>query len=158
MRQYGVVQRLNGDHVEVLVSRPTACKSCGACQLGNNAPHAVTVRNEAGADVGDTVALELSGRELMRAAGLAYGVPLLAFLAGLGLGPAAASRAGLVIGHSLASAIGGFLFLALGYYGVHLYDRSVGASSFMSVATEVVDPDNLECSAMGKCERPGGSK
>jgi len=56
-----------GRFAEVLVSRPAACKSCGACQLMDNRPHAVTVRNDAGAKVGDTVALELPGKDLVRA-------------------------------------------------------------------------------------------
>lgn len=147
MRQFGIVQRVRGKFAGVLVSRPAACKSCGACQLMDNHPHTVTVRNDAGAEVGDTVALELPGEDLVRAVLLAYGVPLVMFLAGLGVGAPAARSLGLTMNPSLASAFGGVLFLAAGYYGVHLYDRSLGAEAFASVAVAVVDADNLECAS-----------
>lgn len=147
MRQFGVVKRVRGKHAEVLVSRPAACKSCGACQLMDNRPHTVTVRNDAGADVGDTVALELPAKDLVHAVLLAYGVPLVMFLAGLGVGAPVARSLGLAVNPSIASAIGGVAFLSAGYYGVHLYDRSLGAEAFASVAVAVVDADNLECAS-----------
>lgn len=147
MKQFGIVQRVRGRFAEVLVSRPAACKSCGACQLMDNRPHTVTVRNDAGAKVGDTVALELPGKDLVRAVLLAYGVPLVMFLAGLAMGAPVARSLGLAINPSLAAAIGGILLLAAGYYGIHLYDRSLGPEAFASVAVAVVDADNLECAS-----------
>lgn len=148
MRQFGIVQRVHGKFVDVLVSRPAACKSCGACQLMENRPHTVTVRNDAAAEVGDTVALELPGQDLVHAVLLAYGVPLAMFLAGLGVGAPVARSLGLTIDPSLASAIGGLVFLAAGYYGIHIYDRSLGAEAFASVAVAIVDRENLECASV----------
>lgn len=148
MRQFGIVKRVCGESVEVLVSRPAACKGCGACQMANNRPHTVIARNDASAEVGDTVALELPGQDLVRAVLLAYGVPLVMFLAGLGVGALAARSFGWTIDSSLASAIGGILFLAAGYYGIHLYDRSLGTEAFASVAVAVVDSNNPECASI----------
>jgi hypothetical protein len=69
------------------------------------------------------------------------------FLAGLAMGAPVARSLGLAINPSLAAAIGGILLLAAGYYGIHLYDRSLGPEAFASVAVAVVDADNLECAS-----------
>ena len=147
MKQTGIVQRVHGSYVDVLVKRPDACHGCGACKLANEGPRTVTARNEAGAAVGDAVEIELSGATLMRAVGLAYGAPLVMFIVGLLMGEPTARRLGLAINPSLASAIMAFVFLAVAYYLVHLYDRSLGAGAFMSVAVEVVDAETecVEC-------------
>lgn len=147
MKQNGIVQRVHGPYVDVLVSRPDACHGCGACKLASDGPRMVTARNEVGASAGDGVELELSGATLMRAVGLAYGVPLVMFMLGLLLGEPLARGIRLAVNPSLASAITAFVFLAAGYYLVHLYDRSLGAGAFMSAAVRVVDPGCTECPA-----------
>ncbi len=147
MKQTGIVQRVHGPYVDVLVSRPDACHGCGACKLAADGPRTVTARNEAGAVVGDGVELELSGAMLMRAAGLAYGVPLVMFMLGLLAGEPIARGIGLAIGSSLAAAIAGFIFLGAGYGIVHLCDRSLGVGAFMSAAVRVVDPASMEGAA-----------
>ena len=149
MKQNGIVQRVHGPYVDVLVSRPDACHGCGACKLADDGPRMVTARNDVGASVGDAVEIELSGATLIRAVGLAYGVPLVMFMLGLLLGEPIAQRIGLAVNPSLASATTGFIFLAAGYYLIHLYDRSLGVGAFMSVATEVVDSAHVEC-ALGR--------
>lgn len=149
MKQTGVVQAVHGPYVDILVKRPDACHGCGACKLANDEPRMVTARNDVEASVGDTVEIELSGTTLMRAVGLAYGVPLVMFMTGLLLGEPIARRIGLAINPSLASAIGAFIFLGAGYYLIHHYDRSLGVGAFMSTATEIVDSAHVECAPEG---------
>ena len=160
MKQTGVVQSAHGPYVDVLVKRPDACHGCGACKLASDEPRVVTARNDVGALAGDIVEIELSGATLMRAVGLAYGVPLVMFMLGLLLGEPIARRIGLAVNASLASAITAFIFLAAGYYVIHYYDRSLGAGAFMSAATEIVDSAQMECAPEGcvAAERFGGSE
>ncbi|HNU94672.1 MAG TPA: SoxR reducing system RseC family protein [Bacillota bacterium] len=160
MKQTGRVQSVHGPYVDVLVKRPDACHGCGACKLASDEPRTVTARNDVGASVGDTVEIELSGATLMRAVGLAYGVPLVMFMLGLLLGEPITRRIGLAVNASLASAITAFIFLAAGYYVIHYYDRSLGAGAFMSAATEIVDSAQMECAPEGcvAAERFGGSE
>jgi sigma-E factor negative regulatory protein RseC len=160
MKQTGTVQSVRGPYVDVLVKRPDACHGCGACKLANDEPRIVAARNDVGALAGDTVEIELSGDILMRAVGLAYGVPLVMFMLGLLLGEPIARRIGLAVNPSLASAITAFIFLAAGYYLIHHYDRSLGVGAFMSVATEIIDSAHVECAPKGciAAERFGESE
>jgi len=128
--------------------------------LASDEPRIVTAKNDVGASAGDTVEIELSGATLMRAVGLAYGVPLVMFMLGLLLGEPIAGRIGLAVNPSLASAIMAFIFLAAGYYIIHHYDRSLGVGAFMSVAAAIVDSAQVECAPEGcvAAERFGGSE
>jgi len=160
MKQTGTVQSVHGPYVDVLVKRPDACHGCGACKLANDEARVVRARNDVGASAGDTVEIELSGDTLMRAVGLAYGVPLVMFMLGLLLGEPIAKRIGLAVNPSLASAAMAFVFLAAGYYVIHHYDRSLGVGAFMSVATAIVDSASAECAPEGcvAAERFGRSE
>mgnify|MGYP000844657663 FL=1 len=149
MKQTGTVQSVHGPYVDVLVKRPDACHGCGACKLANDEARVVRARNDVGASAGDTVEIELSGDTLMRAVGLAYGVPLVMFMLGLLLGEPIAKRIGLAVNPSLASAAMAFVFLAAGYYFIHHYDRSLGVGAFMSAATAIVDSARVECAPEG---------
>ncbi|NLM64229.1 MAG: SoxR reducing system RseC family protein [Firmicutes bacterium] len=144
--------KAQGQFVEVLAQRPDACKSCGACKLAESGPHSVTAINRVGAVEGDWVELELDSAHMLRAVAIAYGIPLLAFITGLILGEPVARQLGLRIRPSLAAAIGGFLLLAIGYYFVHLYDRSLGAGAFMPSAVEIVSPEEF-CPAGDRLSR-----
>jgi len=97
----GHVSSVDGDRITVQVDAPVACrrcaagKGCGAGLLdGSSASRSLDVDVPVGVrlDIGDEVTLTLSPRKLLRAAVLAYGLPLaslvtaatIAWLAGAG--------------------------------------------------------------------------
>ncbi|MCR4426369.1 MAG: SoxR reducing system RseC family protein [Firmicutes bacterium] len=156
MKQIGVVKAVHGKHVEVTVTRPTACKHCGACGLVENKPRLLLARNNAGAEVGDLVVLEIPDGDVLKAAAFVYGVPLLGLMVGLGVGPGIARALGFGINPSVASAIGGLLLMGIGYGALNLYDRSLSEGSYASVATEIVNQDSTVCASQGRDGSGGG--
>lgn len=103
----GQVESVHGGVATVVVAAPVACarcaagKGCGAGLLtGPDVSRQVQVQVPEGMalDAGDRVTLCIGSRELLRGAGLAYGLPLLFMLvfvgiASLGGGPGADARA-----------------------------------------------------------------
>lgn len=85
----GRVSSVDGDRITVRVDAPVACrrcaagKGCGAGLLdGSSATRFLDVDVPVGMqlDIGDEVTLTLSPRRLLRAAALAYGLPLLSLV------------------------------------------------------------------------------
>ena len=90
----GRVESLRGETVTVIVDAPVACrrcasgKGCGAGLLGGSeSTRRIDMTIPAGMRlaVGDPVSLSVSPRQLLRAAAIAYGIALAAFLAATGL-------------------------------------------------------------------------
>lgn len=156
-RQQGIVTKVHGQFIDVVARRPKACENCGACRLADVKPKPITAINDVGADVGEWVELELDSGHMLRAVALAYGVPLLAFFVGLLSGEAIFESFGLHLLPSLAAAIGGFIFLVIGYYIVHLYDRSLSVGAFMSTAVAIVESTE-ECPSVDKLHSAEGDK
>ena len=85
----GRVSSVDGDRITVLVDAPVVChrcaagKGCGAGLLGgSSASRSFDVDVPVGMQlgIGDEVTLTLSPRSLLRAAALAYGLPLLSLV------------------------------------------------------------------------------
>lgn len=115
-REEGTVVAVRGETADVLIPRGRHCEGCGSCCVVAGEEHMLAeALNKAGAEVGDRVEVELPFRTSLKAAYLLYGVPLAAFLVGLGL---AALLSALLFDGSFAVPLGllfGFGFLALAY-------------------------------------------
>ena len=91
------------------------------CSIKEGKPLRVWVKNPINARVGQSVEIELEAATLLSATFIAYGVPLLAFLAGIGLGYK-------VSGYLNITAIEPFaLFTGIGvmlasYLGIHFFN------------------------------------
>ncbi|NLM06979.1 MAG: SoxR reducing system RseC family protein [Tissierellia bacterium] len=88
MEQIGIVKSINGEYANITVQRLSACgsncKSCGGgCEIK---PVDISVKNELGAKVGDTVELESEPNSIFKILILLYSIPLVFLLFGIGLG------------------------------------------------------------------------
>ncbi len=109
----GKIAAIDGDYALVSIS-DTGCGRCheaGGCG-GNNltqmlctSPKTYRVLNPRQARVGDSVVVVVAEKSVFRGAVAAYGLPLLALLAGALIGLALAGEAGAIIG-----AVGGLFF------------------------------------------------
>ncbi len=90
----GRVESLRGDTVTVVVDAPVVCrrcasgKGCGAGLVGDTEnARRIDMPIPAGMRlaVGDPVSLSVAPRQLLRAAAIAYGIPLIALLAAAGI-------------------------------------------------------------------------
>lgn len=83
----GTVLAVHGDVAEVLLRRSRLCEGCGSCCVVVDSDSMLAeADNPVGAEKGDRVVVDLPADRSIRAALILYGVPLLAFLVGYGLG------------------------------------------------------------------------
>lgn len=85
MEEKGVVTDVTEDTMTVEFKRSSMCEKCGACERAQEQMR-IELRRQRGENVGDEVQVQLPEGTLLRAALLAYGLPLLLLLAGLFLG------------------------------------------------------------------------
>ncbi|MEW6552714.1 MAG: SoxR reducing system RseC family protein [Actinomycetota bacterium] len=141
MREEGTVVAVHGDIAEVLMRRSRACEGCGSCcVLVDDDTMLAEASNAIGARKGDRVVVDLPPKVSIRAAYVLYGIPLLAFFAGLAAG-------GLVsyylLGWGFSVPLGlvlGIGFLALSYFLLsRVYAPGTRASSrYRLVITKVL--------------------
>ncbi|MHB8882282.1 MAG: SoxR reducing system RseC family protein [Thermodesulfovibrionales bacterium] len=96
--EFGSIISLKGDKAVVLMMGGHACKGCGAAAIGlcraADTSMQLTVTNEVGAKVGDTVRIGLDKATRARGYFLAYIIPLISLLAGAAAGHIAGSLYG----------------------------------------------------------------
>lgn len=83
-----VISRENGI-AEVEVFPAQSCEECSAkifCKPDKDKKNIVHVENSIGADVGDSVRIEIKGKSILSASFLLYGIPLLILIVGMFLG------------------------------------------------------------------------
>lgn len=85
MLESGIIMQIKEHTMIVEFERSSMCEKCGACERAHNAMR-MEVERIGNASLGDRVQVDLPERTVIRAAMTAYGLPLLALLAGLGLG------------------------------------------------------------------------
>ena len=82
MNAKGEVIEIRGDKAIVKFKRGKACKNCNACLSFSSDELTVEIKNTLSATVGDNVNIVLHERSVLKASLIAYGIPLIAFLAG----------------------------------------------------------------------------
>ena len=82
MQEYGTVTEIKDRTMVVEFERSSMCAKCGACEHAQKAM-LMEVERIGNVGLGDRVQVELPEQTLLRAAGLAYGIPLALLLIGL---------------------------------------------------------------------------
>ncbi|HCX64099.1 MAG TPA: sigma E factor regulator [Eubacteriaceae bacterium] len=87
MKEVGIIQKVDGKRAKVSIQRHAACGDCGACQVGQEKmTMETTALNPINAVVGDRVEVEMPFKNVLSAAMIAYGIPLVMFLVGSAIG------------------------------------------------------------------------
>ena len=94
MRESGIITEIEEHTMMVEFERSSMCEKCGACERAHNAMR-MEVERIGNASLGDRVEVDLPERTVVRAALVAYGIPLALLLAGLAAGSALPGRLGL---------------------------------------------------------------
>ena len=116
MTETGVVLRIDDGMAEISFVRTSACAKCGRCGLLSETGEAtLRLKTSENLEPGDTVTVELPEKTLFQASLLAYGIPLVAMLAGLLLGAFVQARLNLSLSQDVAAAIGALLFTAAAF-------------------------------------------
>lgn len=85
MEQIGVVVKEDGEHIEILAVRESACGSdCSTCsaKCSESKPFNIKTINTINAKVGDRVRIEMNSKAVLSYMVLIYGLPLVFFMAG----------------------------------------------------------------------------
>ncbi len=140
-REEGLVVEVYGNTAKVLLPRSRLCDGCGSCCVFvDDKTMLVEAENGVGAEQGDRVIVDLPRGVAIRAAYVLYGIPLLAFLVGLGLG----SLVGAAVFGGGASVVAGlisaFVFLVAAFVLIsRIYAPGSRASSrYRPVVTKVL--------------------
>ncbi len=137
MKEIGIVEELKGKNAKVLIKRHAACGDCGACQVGKEKmTMEATARNAAGAQVGDTVSVEMEFANVIKATSIMYGIPLIAFVVGCAVGYFAAVA--LTLDLVLIPFFTGILLTVISYLVIRVFDKKGKFNSkYEPVITEI---------------------
>lgn len=91
----GVVQKLEGEYAIVKIERQDMCGDCHACDTVHPKKECtLKCSNQVQSQIGDVVELSLDNERFLKAVYILYGLPLIGFLGGMGLGFIAAQAIG----------------------------------------------------------------
>jgi positive regulator of sigma E activity len=138
MQCTGTVVESRGDIASVYIESG-ACDDCHACGFGavrEKKAMEVNALNDMGAEEGDQVHLEVSGKKVMEASAIIFLIPFAGFIMGFLLGYFVIGA--LVHARTAAGLLTGFALLASSYYLVFLLGNK---SEFEFVIKEVLAPD-----------------
>lgn len=117
MREKGIVISEAEKTIEVEILRSGLCgENCVGCGACGGKKHVVSANNLVDAHVGDEVVLEMTSSRLFAAAFLVYIIPLIAVFLGY-------YAAGCFCENDVFCAGCGFLFMIIGFFCIHVYDR-----------------------------------
>jgi sigma-E factor negative regulatory protein RseC len=135
----GTVVRLEGGNAVIMLKGGKSCKGCGAAEIGlcraGGTSMFVTADNDIGADVGDTVRIELDKRIKRKGFSLAYLIPLASFITGA----VAGNAAGAYLSISGLDIIMGFALLSLASFFCFRTLRKLDKSHRMVVTRVIAD-------------------
>ena len=135
MEKIGLVKSLEGDEAIVEIRRVSACgENCASCK-GGCAPTTVYARakNKVNASVGQFVKLHSENKQVMRAAFLAYMIPLFSLILGVVIGLWLSKYFGYESQQELIGAGVGFVFLASSYVFLNLKEKKLKESKDMEI-------------------------
>lgn len=120
MNQIGKVEKNIGKMAEVRIQRPSACgENCSSCKGGcTPTERVVSAVNEAGAEAGERVELEMKSSYVLGAALLVYIIPLVTMFIGYGI-------SGIFFHNEIYRIIVGFAVMALCYVIVSGIDKKL---------------------------------
>ena len=150
MRESGIITEIKEHTMMVEFERSSMCEKCGACERAHSAMR-MEVERIGNASLGDRVEVDLPERTVVRAALVAYGIPLALLLTGLVVGSALPGALHLPGNPDLyALALG--LFLAAGaFLALRLTERKRRSSG--RYAPKVVKLERL-CEKMQSANAP----
>lgn len=122
MQEYGTVKTVIGSKAKVVIKRHAACGDCGACQVGQEKmTMETTADNKIGAAEGDNVLVSMEFVNVIAATSIMYGIPLLAFLLGCGIGYLIATIWSLDL--VLTPFFTGLIGILIAYFGIRIADK-----------------------------------
>jgi positive regulator of sigma E activity len=80
MKEYGVIEKIEGKTAVIRIVQQEDCKGCGACGASKPRTVSISAKDVKGLNPGDKVSVDVNTGIMMKAYGLIYAVPLAVFL------------------------------------------------------------------------------
>ena len=142
MIKFGQVKTYNEKTGVAMIEyvRPDACAKCGACQSLNKTG---SIELKCDCEAGDWVRIVMPEKNFMGAMGIAYGIPLVLFLAGLALGY-------MLSGHSEGWALAGsFIGLAVSLICLKINEKRIAGKPDWTPHVDMVYKTKPEMDELG---------
>lgn len=141
MRREGRVIAIDKGNATVMLMKHSACGNCGACHIGEeNMNMKIEALNLASADVGDKVMVNMETPNVLTAAFIAYGIPLIMLICGIAGGKAILTLLGITKGIELYSLFIGGMLLSITYLIIRKNDDKFKESKkYLSEITEIIE-------------------
>jgi len=142
MKRLGKVVSVEKNKAKVILRKHSACGDCGACHLGEeNMEMQIDAINTINAKEGDIVEIDMETQNVLTAAFLAYGIPLIALLFGI----LTSSKIFNIIKFSygnkeIYSLIFGILLMGLSYLFINLNEKKIKNNGrYISKITNIIE-------------------
>ena len=141
MKREGKVIAIRGEDATVALMKHSACGDCGACQMGKeNMNIKIEALNSAGAHVGDKVVVNMESTNVLSAAFIAYGIPLIMLLLGIVGGKFMLEIFGIEKNIELYSFLMGAILLIITFLGIRKNENNFKESKkYLSRIIEIID-------------------
>lgn len=132
MNKRGMVTKVEGNKLHVIMTRSSACGDCSSCGGCEAETISINVENDINAVVGDFVEIEYNKSNMLKSTILVYIFPLIMLVLGVitglnlntGLGPDS---------KELLSFLMGVCFMGISYFIINKVDKKVKANRFFTV-------------------------
>lgn len=123
MLESGIVVEVDNGIATILFKRSSACAKCGACRLASEEENMyLKINNNLGAGVGDVVEVETNTSSVLTASVIAYVIPLIFLIIGVGLGYYIDNMFKLLNNPDALGAILGIVLVAVSYLGIRAFE------------------------------------
>lgn len=141
----GFVSEVKGDLAIVKIHRKEACGECRACLSGMTEKEMdIEAKNLCDAEEGDWVELELQENAFFNAVMIMYGLPFVAFIAGIVVGYFAVPKVLPMISPVLSSLVLGVLGIFLTMLWIKSQNPRWESGKYRPLATKIVEEDDAE--------------
>lgn len=141
MIREGKVIAVDKENATVTLMKHSACGDCGACQIGKeNMNIKIDALNTAGASIGDKVVVDMASHDVLTAAFIAYGIPLIMLIIGIAGGKFILELLGMEKNIELFSFGIGLIFMTITFFRIRKNEDKFKASKkYLSRITEILE-------------------
>ena len=126
MRECGEIIEIKGDYAKVKVVKGEHCQGCSVCSSLGEGSAVLTISNNAGAQIGDRVEVEVNPKAVVGHSFIVFIFPVIALIAGYFVGSSAAWLSN--IPGEGRGILGAMLFFVLSFFLIKLYDSKYARS------------------------------
>lgn len=141
MKREGKIIAVNKENATVQLMRHAACGDCGACHMGEeNMNMKIEALNTAGADIGDKVVVDMETQDVLTAAFIAYGMPLIMLVIGIAGGKFILGFLGMERNIELFSFGMGLILMTITFFKIRKNeDKFKESKKYLSKITKIID-------------------